>query len=51
MPKIVNLALQGDGGHGAFTWGMLDRLLDEEALHFEGPLERAPAGWRKSQTG
>src|SRR6476660_8181586 len=36
MPKIVNLALQGDGGHGAFTWGMLDRLLDEEALHFEG---------------
>jgi NTE family protein len=36
MPKIVNLALQGDGGHGAFTWGMLDRLLEEEALHFEG---------------
>ena len=36
MPNIVNLALQGDGGHGAFTWGMLDRLLEEEALHFEG---------------
>ena len=36
MPKIVNLALQGDGGHGAFTWGMLDRLLEKEALHFEG---------------
>jgi len=36
MPKIVNLALQGGGSHGAFTWGALDRLLEEEALHFEG---------------
>ena len=36
MPKIVNLALQGGGGHGAFTGGILDRLLEEEALHFEG---------------
>src|SRR5580704_6070572 len=36
MPKIVNLALQGGGGHGAFTWGTLDRLLEGEALHFEG---------------
>ena len=25
--KIVNLALQGGGSHGAFTWGVLDRLL------------------------
>ncbi|RZA26163.1 MAG: patatin-like phospholipase family protein, partial [Proteobacteria bacterium] len=24
-----DLALQGGGAHGAFTWGMLDRLLDE----------------------
>ncbi|MEA2754358.1 MAG: hypothetical protein QOJ54_647, partial [Aliidongia sp.] len=23
--KIVNLALQGGGSHGAFTWGVLDR--------------------------
>jgi len=36
MPKVVNLALQGGGSHGAFTWGVLDRLLEEEALHFEG---------------
>ena len=36
MPKIVNLALQGGGSHGAFTWGVLDRLLEEEALQFEG---------------
>lgn len=34
--KIVNLALQGGGSHGAFSWGVLDRLLDEEGLLFEG---------------
>ena len=36
MPKVVNLALQGGGSHGAFTWGVLDRLLEEEPLSFEG---------------
>jgi len=36
VPKVVNLALQGGGSHGAFTWGVLDRLLEEETLHFEG---------------
>ncbi|MEM9434142.1 MAG: patatin-like phospholipase family protein [Pseudomonadota bacterium] len=30
--KKVNLALQGGGAHGAFTWGVLDRLLQEENL-------------------
>ncbi len=30
--KRINLALQGGGAHGAFTWGVLDRLLDESAL-------------------
>src|SRR5262245_28994366 len=34
--KIVNLALQGGGSHGAFTWGALDRLLEEERLSIEG---------------
>jgi len=34
--KIVNLALQGGGSHGAFTWGVLDRLLEEERLSFDG---------------
>lgn len=29
MAKRINLALQGGGAHGAFTWGVLDRLLDE----------------------
>ncbi len=30
--KRINLALQGGGAHGAFTWGVLDRLLDEENI-------------------
>src|SRR3954451_17816109 len=29
-PKRVSLALQGGGAYGAFTWGVLDRLLEEE---------------------
>lgn len=28
----INLALQGGGAHGAFTWGVLDRLLEEESI-------------------
>lgn len=32
MTKIVNLALQGGGAHGAFAWGVLDRLLEEGIL-------------------
>jgi hypothetical protein len=31
-PLLVDLALQGGGAHGAFTWGVLDRLLQEPAL-------------------
>ncbi|MDU8941865.1 patatin-like phospholipase family protein [Ovoidimarina sediminis] len=31
-PRRINLALQGGGAHGAFTWGVLDRLLDEEDI-------------------
>jgi NTE family protein len=34
--KIVNLALQGGGTHGALTWGVLDRLLEEERLLIDG---------------
>ncbi|MEM1079515.1 MAG: patatin-like phospholipase family protein [Pseudomonadota bacterium] len=30
--KRINLALQGGGAHGAFTWGVLDRLLQEPEL-------------------
>lgn len=35
-PKRVALALQGGGTHGAFAWGVLDRLLEEEQLDIEG---------------
>ena len=31
-PLRINLALQGGGAHGAFTWGVLDRLLDEPEI-------------------
>jgi len=31
--KSIKLALQGGGSHGAFTWGVLDRLLEDERLH------------------
>jgi NTE family protein len=34
--KVINLALQGGGSHGAFTWGVLDRLLEEPRLKFDG---------------
>jgi NTE family protein len=32
----INLALQGGGSHGAFTWGVLDALLDDGRIAFEG---------------
>ncbi|HEX5739802.1 MAG TPA: patatin-like phospholipase family protein [Hydrogenophaga sp.] len=31
-PRKIDLALQGGGSHGAFTWGVLDRLLEEDGL-------------------
>jgi NTE family protein len=34
-PVLVDLALQGGGSHGAFTWGVLDRLLEEPWLRIE----------------
>ena len=34
--KRINLALQGGGAHGAFTWGVLDHLLSDERLVVEG---------------
>jgi len=35
-PILVDLALQGGGSHGAFTWGVLDRLLEEPWLGIDG---------------
>lgn len=33
---LIDLALQGGGSHGAFTWGVLDRLLEEPRLRVDG---------------
>jgi NTE family protein len=33
--KLVNLALQGGGAHGAFTWGVLDRFLEDERIEID----------------
>ena len=35
-PVLVDFALQGGGAHGAFTWGALDRLLEEPWLRIDG---------------
>ncbi|MBL8704961.1 MAG: patatin-like phospholipase family protein [Rhodospirillales bacterium] len=34
--KTINLALQGGGAHGAFTWGVLDRLLEDGRIAVDG---------------
>jgi NTE family protein len=34
--RSLNLALQGGGAHGAFTWGVLDALLEDSTFTFEG---------------
>jgi NTE family protein len=41
--KRINLALQGGGAHGAFTWGVLDHLLDDGRLTIDG-ISGASAG-------
>ena len=34
--KKINLALQGGGAYGAFTWGVLDHVLEDGRLEIEG---------------
>jgi NTE family protein len=41
--KPINLALQGGGAHGAFTWGVLDQLLEDGRIEIEG-ISGASAG-------
>ncbi len=43
MPRRINLALQGGGAHGAFTWGVLDRLLEDPDIEIAG-ISGASAG-------
>jgi NTE family protein len=42
-PRRISLALQGGGAHGAFEWGVLDRLLEDERLEI-GAVTAASAG-------
>ncbi|MDR0529435.1 MAG: patatin-like phospholipase family protein [Zoogloeaceae bacterium] len=35
-PRRINLGLQGGGAHGAYSWGVLDRLLEDESIEFDG---------------
>ena len=41
--KSINLALQGGGAHGAFTWGVLDRLFEDDRIWIES-ISGASAG-------
>ncbi len=34
--KRINLALQGGGAHGAFSWGVLERLISDDRLFIDG---------------
>ena len=43
-PVLVDLALQGGGSHGAFTWGVLDRLIEEPWLRIEA-ISGTADGW------
>src|SRR5512137_950215 len=36
QPLQIDLALQGGGAHGAFTWGVIDRLIEESWLKIDG---------------
>lgn len=36
VTKTVNIALQGGGAHGAFAWGVLDKLLEDGRIAFDG---------------
>jgi NTE family protein len=41
--QVLSVALQGGGSHGAFTWGVLDRLLEDERIEIDG-ISGASAG-------
>jgi NTE family protein len=42
--KVINLALQGGGSHGAFTWGVIDRFLEDKRLAFDGVTATSAGG-------
>lgn len=36
MAKSINIAIQGGGAHGAFAWGIIDKILEDGRFHIEG---------------
>src|ERR1700689_908838 len=50
-PVLVDLALQGGGSHGAFTWGVLDRLLEEPWIKIEAIAGTSAGGMNAAGLG
>lgn len=48
--KRINLALQGGGSHGAYTWGVLDALLEDDRLSVEGVAGTSAGGMNATAT-
>lgn len=48
--KKINLALQGGGAHGAFAWGVLDRLLEADCFEIEGIVGTSAGGMNAAVT-
>jgi NTE family protein len=49
--KTINLALQGGGSHGAFAWGVLDRILSDERIAIEGIVGTSAGAMNAAVTG
>ena len=49
--KPINLALQGGGAHGAFTWGVLDQLLEDGRTYWAEVREALPLVDSRSTSG
>jgi hypothetical protein len=57
-PMMIDLALQGGGSHGAFNWGVLDRILETDWVGIEGisgtsagAMNAAPSWSARAQNG
>jgi len=48
---LVDLALQGGGAHGAYTWGVLDRLLEQPWLQVDGIFRHLGRRHERRRTG
>lgn len=48
--KPINLALQGGGSHGAFAWGVLDRILEDDRIVIEGIVDTSAGAMNAAVT-